>query len=508
MSKTSSLFSNDQMPDVADWAEIAEYKRLAVPAYQGNPLIESLPLPPSENELVSKLAHYPQFDPSCRDMPSHTRREMISMLPHLFQPMNLHIDLYWRFARAIRSGYVNRDMFATPSAAGTRRTMERSSASRANYALARGFYLIGMTGMGKTISTERILSLYPQVIWHNNYRGHAIMTAQIPWLTLECPHDSSVKSVCLRICAQLDRLLGTDYYALYTGNGRYAANRMMIHIAFLCDLLKIGVLVIDEIQRVIPRSSGGAAGILNFFISLSNMIRVPVVLIGTFEAMQLFTRQMQQIRRGTQQGNVLWTRLEPDDSDWRFLLKAMWKYQYTRHPVELTPELERAMYYASQGIIDLAATTYMLAQDRAITSGIERITPQIIYSVVADSMQLASQPLNALRTGVDSDIQQYQDLAVPRELQDSYQEHPVREQPSDDIESESKGSSHSDNEPAKKEDEEVDALFRIPKPDDLRNALIEDSMEETFDALESAGNIGSSEAYIPRPTDHENVTGD
>ncbi len=49
----------------------------------------------------------------------------------------------------------------------------------------------------------------------------------------------------------------------------------------------IGVLVIDEIQRLSQARSGGAERMLNFFVQLINTIGVPVVLIGTYKARSL-----------------------------------------------------------------------------------------------------------------------------------------------------------------------------------------------------------------------------
>jgi hypothetical protein len=61
--------------------------------------------------------------------------------------------------------------------------------------------------------------------------------------------------------------------------------------------------------------------------------------------------------------------------------------------------LNDVLYEESVGIIDFAVKLFLLAQVRAISSGIEKITPAIIRSVARDSLRLAQPALHAIRTG-------------------------------------------------------------------------------------------------------------
>jgi hypothetical protein len=344
---------------------------------------------------------------------------MIENVAQVFQPLNEHVILHRRFSRAIRGGYVGRDLFDIPSVEKAAQKIQANQRQKRERALARGFYIIGMSGMGKTTSTEEILKLYPQVIWHSAYNGRPIMRAQVTWLKLECPHDGSTRSLCFAFFAALDRILGTNYYAAYAENGRGTVAKMQIYMAFLCELLNIGILVVDEIQHLNRGKSGGADAMLNFFVGLSNAIRIPVVLIGTYHAFDIFTKEFRQMRRGTRQGNFIWQRMRQDDPSWKTLLQGIWKYQYVRQPVPLTAELSEAFYYVTQGVTDLVITAFILAQERAITDGMETIQPSTIYSVAADSMELAYKPLQDMRTNAVT-LQEYVDVVIPLELQDAY----------------------------------------------------------------------------------------
>src|SRR5258708_11817503 len=125
----------------------------------------------------------------------------------------------------------------------------------------------------------------------------------------------------------------------------------------------VGVLVIDEINRLSGSSSGGAASMLSFFVQLTNSLGIPVVLVGTYKARFVLSGEFHQIRRGTGQGDLVWDRMEAGKwietqmkksrkngantnntqhkerlGVWQLFLESTWTYQYTAVPVPLTSE--------------------------------------------------------------------------------------------------------------------------------------------------------------------------
>lgn len=488
MTRTNQLLSLDQSPDLSQWAEPAHYQAVENPVYRGNPLIEALPSPWSAKEVVNLLKHYPEFDPNQRRLPEEVRLDMIENVAQVFQPLNEHITLQRRFARAIRGGYVGRDLFDLPTIEQTTARLEAQPTQHDGRALARGFYLIGMSGMGKTTSTEEILKLYRQVIWHNEYKGRRMMRAQVTWLKLECPHDGSTRSLCFTFFAALDRLLGTNYYAAYARNGTATVAKMQIYMAFLCELLNIGLLVIDEIQHLNRAKSGGAEGMLNFFVGLSNAIRIPVVLIGTYHAFDIFTKEFRQMRRGTRQGNFIWKRMKQTDPSWLALLQGIWKYQYVHQPARLTNDLNDALYYVTQGITDLLVTVFILAQERAITSGVETLTPQLIYSVAADSMEIAYQPLEDIRQNAAS-LQSYDDVLPPLEWQNAYTRQPKALAQAQESEVAASPLVEIEDPPP----------HLIPSDRDLRRHLVKDENgRNSYDMLKISGSVADAVDYVPQ----------
>lgn len=148
---------------------------------------------------------------------------------------------------------------------------------------------------------------------------------------------------------------------------------------------------------------------LNFFVTLVNTIGVPVILIGTTKAMPILQGEFRQARRGSGQGDLIWDRLK-NDRTWEIIIKAMWKNQWTKHPVPLSDELKNTIYDESQGIIDIAIKLYAMSQMEAIVSRKERITPEIIRKVAREKLVLVKPMLDALKSGNIKEIIKYSDI--------------------------------------------------------------------------------------------------
>jgi hypothetical protein len=322
----------------------------------------------------------------------------------------------------IRGGYQNRN----PLAPGHGRDLNEkcklscstSVIQNSAHAVPLGFTIIGFPGVGKSTSVESVLSLYPQVIYHSRYAQRDLQVAQVVWLKLECPFDGSPKGLCMNFFQAMDVLLDTNYERNY-GRGRRTTDELLPNLARVGGIHGLGVLVIDEINRLSGLKNEGALKLLSFFVQLTNSIGIPVVLVGTYKAKQVLSGEFHQIRRGTGQGDLVWDRMEEGEwvendrrrkkgpkqnpGVWQLLIESLWTYQYTHEVCALTKDLAHVLYEETQGITDFAAKIYMLAQIRAIvtapTPNDEVITADIIRSVARDSLKQAQRVLSALRSG-------------------------------------------------------------------------------------------------------------
>lgn len=370
--------------------------------YQGNPLIEALPEIKTEDDIIKELALYPEFLEEERNLPAHQRLHLIQNVLELFIVLTPHLDLEQRFSRMLRSGYTARNPVSREFWKDINKNVETlrsgSTANRRRRSTATGFTILGISGVGKSTTVQAILDLYPQVIYHNRYRNQNHTNTQLVWLILECPADGSIKGLCLNFFQAVDDILGTSYYQNYANNGRKTVNELMPYVALAASNVHLGVLVIDEIQRLTKLNVGGYEKILDFFVQLINTIGLPVVLVGTYKAWSVLGSEFRQIRRGTGQGDFIWDRME-ENEDWEIFADALWRYQYIRKPCQRTPELSHALYYECQGITDFAIKVFMLAQARAISTSKEKLTVGIIKSVAKDCLRTAREVLDALKAG-------------------------------------------------------------------------------------------------------------
>jgi hypothetical protein len=381
--------------------------------YRNNPLIEALPEILEEDKVIDKLKFYPEFVEEERNLPAHLRLHLIQNVLDLFILLSPHLDLEQRFSRMIRVGYKARN----PAVRGFWKDINQkvdslrsgNKTASCRRSKATGFTILGISGVGKSTAVQEILDLYDQVIYHSCYHEQDFTITQLVWLILECPADGSIKGLCLNFFQAVDDILKTNYYENYAGNGRKTVNEMMPYMALVASNIHLGVLVIDEVQRLTKLNVGGCEKILDFFVELINTIGLPIVLVGTYKAWSILGSEFRQIRRGTGQGDFIWDRMEEDD-DWQLFAEGLWQYQYVQKPCELSLELSHALYYESQGITDFAVKVFMLAQARAITTGKEKITAAIIKSVAKDCLRTAREVLNAFKSGNLQKLQNCEDV--------------------------------------------------------------------------------------------------
>ena len=379
----------------------ATYRDPVVSRYRGNPVIEALPEILSAERAADLMSFYPERQPDAHKLPAEIRMHLIMDALHFFEPLPVHIDIEQRISRVVRDGYVGRNPASTNEWRDLDRRVTSIQSGRViplRTSSMNGFSVVGIPGIGKTTGVERVLQLYPQVIRHQNYKGVLFNRIQLVWLKLTCPHDGSIKSLCLDFFREVDAVLGTNYMRDYAGTGRRTVDELIPAMARVAGIHCLGLFAIDEIQHLNQAKSGGAERMLNFFLQLMNTLGVPVLLIGTYGALPVLSRELRQIRRCAGQGDLIWDRMA-NDGIWTLFVESLWRYQYTATPVPLNKELSDCIYEESAGIVDFAGKLFLLAQVRAITAGTEKITPQIIRSVASDSLKLAQPALRAIRTG-------------------------------------------------------------------------------------------------------------
>ena len=408
-------------------AVAAHYHIPAVAEHRENPFIEALPPTLSREAARAAMAWLPEYDDASRRAADIDREHMASMLSAIRKPVGVHIELHSRLSRLIRTGYVARNPMQpffqrhidarqdALAVTGTAKDILVTGAYRLGAGprpCSTGLTFLGLSGIGKSAAIDMCLRLYPQMIVHSTYKQQPFSRTQITWLKLDVPPDGSILGLAERFFTAVDSLhealdVPTQYRKEYL-TGKTTVQRVIPRMARLAAQHGLGVLVLDEIQDLNPR---GSRAILSFLVQLVNTVGIPVVLVGGIDALPILNEQFRQARRGASEGDLIVQRAERGKG-WRDFCETLWTYQYTAHASPLTDECAEALYEVSQGITQYVVLAYKLAQIRAISTGIERVTPDVIASV-RDSLSQAAPVLDAIRRGNVEVLRRLGDVALP-----------------------------------------------------------------------------------------------
>lgn len=259
--------------------------------------------------------------------------------------------------------------------------------------------------MGKTQALQRYMEWMPDVIRHPDSQR-----LQIPIIYVQCPHSGSTKDFARSILRAFDRLLGTSYD---TENERATEETLIAIAAALMEQYFVGLLIIDEIQNLSHKKSGGREEFVDFFLQLFNVLNLSIIVIGTMKAAGVLQTTFRQARRASSMGTVVWERFKEKDKGWVRLLNSLWPYQWQTEPTPLTPEFVSVLYDETQGITALLVRLLILVQHRAISLGLDRIKPGLIRQVAKENFSLLKEMLAALRSGNPARIAKYDDFSIP-----------------------------------------------------------------------------------------------
>lgn len=387
----------------------AVYSAMPGPEPDRNPLLLALPAIKSDDEWLEQLASEPAFDESQLKDDAHMRSYYVASLKDFFAPAERGRHVARRFDQVLRHGYERRN----PLARNHFRLLhqEYAEAQRSGKAKKQvfseqlpicSFSLMGVSGMGKSTTIERTLGAYPQYILHGDLDLH-----QVVWLKVECPKDGSVKELALNILRAFDAVLGTSHTPRITN--RVTVDALMGQVKQLARAHHLGVLVLDELQNVSVRKSGGREELLNWFQELVNELKLPLVLLGTFKAQSVLQLDARHSRRAGVMGGASWRPLVRGP-EFDLLMELLWTYQWLREPGELTEAFKAMMYAETQGVVAFIVDMFLVCQLYALSHEKETLTPEMLQHVARTEFEFLQPLLNALRSKQPSRMARFEDV--------------------------------------------------------------------------------------------------
>lgn len=390
----------------------ASYNEFPMEEYNNNPFIQALPPLMDKKTIIKKLMYPISFKEEERNLDSPYRLHMIYRVYKLFQPIPIHVEIWNMIFSLIYQGYIARNTFDRDYRRYVNQTGKQiinqtfDINTRKNFrTTASCATLIGYSGMGKTSTVNRILNNIPQIIVHNHYKGQHFNQIQLSYLTLQTPHNSSLKALTLQFFMKVDELLGTQTFQKQISR-RLSLDAMLPLMGQVANNIGLGMLVIDEIQHLQNR---GIQQMMNYFVTLMNSFGVPILFVGTPASYAIFQNEFRIARRVTGNGEVIYNNM-PNDTEFRFFLESIWKYQWNRKVVPLNEEMVKVFYEETQGVSDLIVKLFVNVQAMAISNGKEEFTVNMVKKVAKEQFKLMKPMLDAIKSKNPYKIGQYEDL--------------------------------------------------------------------------------------------------
>ena len=296
----------------------AIYNDAILPEHQGNPFIEALPPKLPWEEVMEVFSNYPDYAEDIADHPDPlVRDEYLNRIEELRQPLSEYEACFRAIERAIKKGYSAKNPF-TPT---TAQFLHYLVDERPDIEPRTGFFkpkgegltLIGESGVGKTSMLEQILSYFPSVIEHNSYKGKTLeFKKQVVWIKVDCPSNSSVRDLCEEILASLDLSLDREKTK---PAGTIGALIRQLEQNIKSNFL--GMLVIDEMQNLQFKRTGGENNLLKFLHRLVNKLGVPLFFVANPPFDATLIKELKAARRAESGYHRNMSVLSKDSDSWK-----------------------------------------------------------------------------------------------------------------------------------------------------------------------------------------------
>lgn len=321
-------------------------------------IVHVLPAMKSGDELLSAMRVLPEYDEKVCFANTSIRLMALSNLYRIYVPNQMSAEIYSKMYLALLRSLQKK----LTKQAVQQQNQNFWAIMQQEYSGIMGgadsFTIIGASGIGKSSAISRAITLITE---NRVIEVEKPFTHIVPCVIVQCPFDSSVKSLLLEILRKVDEIIDGNYYQ----NALRAKATVDILIGSVSQvaLNHIGLLVVDEIQNVCNSKNGKSlVGVLTQLINNSG---ISICMVGTPESTVFFEQAMPLARRSLGlQYDVMGY-----GEDFKTFCKILYSYQYVKNKTELTESAVNWLYEHSAGNISVVVSLIHDAQEIAMLNG-------------------------------------------------------------------------------------------------------------------------------------------
>lgn len=236
---------------------------------------------------------------------------------------------------------------------------------------------------------------------------------QVTWLYVRIPPNASLKEFVMAFGEALDLAVfgpGRDVYQ--EEMRRQSGNVISMLAAFRKRARQhhVGLLIVDELQFLSIGRAQGKRELSKFLHELVDRTGIPLLFSGTYKAYDMLLETVHETARVVGLGKIDFAPWARDAREWKLFVKTLWKYQWLQQAEPYTEDLAALMHDLVQGVMAFAVTLFVVAQWRAMATGKEKVTPDLLRSVMQNELSLLNGPIDKLREGTVESLMAYEDL--------------------------------------------------------------------------------------------------
>ena len=414
------------------------------PSCRGNPLIEVMGFPMTEQEVAAACSDDFMGNLILDGVPEQYHgyyiRSLIDNLSDTYITRDEAYALYEKIRRMIEAGYkkrnpvdaVHRNKVLTAIHRDGDEQIEATHLKEVcgenidSLLSANGsFVLAGLSGVGKTTMMIRILKLIEQFYKHTSYtnpEGETISVEeeQITHLYVQVHNRKGQKAFLRSVLEALQEATSVRYLQRVSRRDSIDEHIRQIRKAMLIH--NVGILVIDEAQNIDQNRNDLQIGnnektSMKFIEEIFNRIGVPLFFIGTLSVLKLFGIEVTAGRRAFIDGGLSILGSDVDSHFWSRLTKQVNQTSLLDGQHDSEDVIKRHLHHLSKGIPAIAVSLMRatLCHMSKFEKGKQGVTMKALSHVFKRQFSILQKPLRALEKGkyhMYEDLQPIADLVT------------------------------------------------------------------------------------------------